>query len=584
MSQSPIHPDSTADGLDRWAPRVMIGLVAVIVAARLWLVFHRLYDPDELQHLHAGYCVWKGMVPYRDFFEQHGAVLWYLSLPLFRILGDSLDVLTAGRALIWAASVITMTLTWGTGRRLYGRWAAAASVLLLATLPAFQEKSVEWRPDNLAVPLVLISVLACSRSCGRGGWVWSGVVGVAIAAAFVCTQKVAYLGVGLVAGHCWSVYREFGCSAWKWFASLTIGAAVVAGAVLAFFAAQSSHAEFVRMTLLLPLQWKTREPRLPLLLIMIASAPVFWSAFVGGAILAFADFRHAAARPAGTCELWCGAIAHVAGLLLVPAAFLQYYLPLAPLAALLGARALVGLAGRVRGGIVEDQTSRGINLSALQISVLVACSILVLRVGVTGSFPRPLLSQASNWLLGGGLVAAAVGLMRSAVRAGWSWRGRNVQLAARAPVLVLVLAGLAGAVPFLWLHFLWKPIHDQQARQIVRLTDATSADDRFFDGFTGYGALRPHAFFYYWINHHSWPMIPEREKTDGVMRALGDPATRVVLFDKNLRLLPEPAKRYIEENFQADARYSDSTCIIFVRRGAELPEPPKAIEHSHESR
>jgi 4-amino-4-deoxy-L-arabinose transferase-like glycosyltransferase len=547
----------------------MIGLVAVIVAARLWLVFHRLYDPDELQHLHAGYCVWNGMVPYRDFFEQHGPVLWYLSVPLFRIWGDSLDVLTAGRALIWIVNIFTMALTWWIGRQLYGRWAAATSVLLLVTLPAFQEKSVEWRPDNIAVPLVLLSLLACSRSYRTRGWIWSGLAGAAIAAAFVCTQKVAYVGVGLVAGHLWTVFREFGLSGWKWFASFTTGAVLVAGAVLIFFATQSSHVELVRMTLLLPLEWKTREPRLPLLLIMLASAPVFWSAFVGGIILAFADLRQASGRQAGTHELLCGAIAHVAGLLMVPAAFLQYYLPLIPLAALLSARALIGLAGRIRGGIVEDLTSRRTNLNALQVAVLVACVILVMRVGVTRSF----LNQSSTWLLAGGLAAAVVGLVRSVARAGWSWRGPQVQVAARWPVLVALMAGLAGAFPFLWLHFRWKPIHDQQERQIVQLISATSPDDRFFDGFTGFGALRPHAFFHYWINHHSWPMIPEREKSDSVMRALSDPTTRVVLFDKNLRLLPDAAKQYIDANFQADPRYSDATCVVFVRRGAELPEP-----------
>src|SRR5262245_17327289 len=108
---------------DRWAPPVLTLVAALVVLARLWLVFHRLVDPDELQHLHAGYCVWIGLVPYRDFFEQHQPVLWYLSLPFFAIWGASLKVLFAGRTLIWFVGAATVGITWHLGNRLFGRFA-----------------------------------------------------------------------------------------------------------------------------------------------------------------------------------------------------------------------------------------------------------------------------------------------------------------------------------------------------------------------------------------------------------------------------------------------------------------------------
>jgi hypothetical protein len=78
------------------------------------------------------------MVPYRDFFEQHGPVLWYLSLPLFAICGESLAVIFAGRFIVWLIIFTTFALTWRLGNRLYGRWGGAVASLLLARLPAFQ--------------------------------------------------------------------------------------------------------------------------------------------------------------------------------------------------------------------------------------------------------------------------------------------------------------------------------------------------------------------------------------------------------------------------------------------------------------
>src|SRR2546428_647163 len=45
---------------------------------RLWVLEERAFDQDELEHLHNVWCISKGMIPYRDFFESHTPWLHYL--------------------------------------------------------------------------------------------------------------------------------------------------------------------------------------------------------------------------------------------------------------------------------------------------------------------------------------------------------------------------------------------------------------------------------------------------------------------------------------------------------------------------
>jgi hypothetical protein len=550
----------------------MTGLVALIVMARLWLVFHRLYDPDELQHLHAGYCVWKGMVPYRDFFEQHEPVLWYVSLPLFRICGPTLDVLTAGRFIIWLVGAASIALVWVLGTRLYGRWGGPVAALLLLLLPSFQEKNMEWRPDNIAVPLILLATWAATEPAGFGA-VWrAGLFGAALAAGFFCTQKVAYIGLGLGAGfvattitHARNLARAMPQTGSIALARRTLttvlpriaaafgGAMLVAATVLLLFAAQGAVGPFIEMTILVPLRWKTHEPMLRFVLKFLAESPVFAGAAAAGFILSLAEARESIDRRSGEWLVIAGVAAHVAGLFFVPAAFLQYYLPLLPLTALLATRALLELAGWI-----PSTVKRGARLGAL-LAGLAASTVALVAAFTVSPF-------GVGWSAVIATVCAACILIALVAR--------------RVAVLGLLVATLLAASPFLAIQYgRWSQIGRDQKLQIERLMRATEPGDRFFDCFSGYGALRPHAFFYYWINDHSWPMIPDDQRHTGVLDALADPRTRVVIADTYLyKHLPIEAKQYIVDNFEADSRFFERSSsrtapglMVLVRRGREFP-------------
>ena len=44
---------------------------------------------DNIEHLHESWLIWKGLVPYRDFFQHHNPLIWYIFSPLVALLINS---------------------------------------------------------------------------------------------------------------------------------------------------------------------------------------------------------------------------------------------------------------------------------------------------------------------------------------------------------------------------------------------------------------------------------------------------------------------------------------------------------------
>ena len=65
-----------------WLYGVVVLLVAGVQVARVDHLLHRWWCADELEHLHAAWCITQGQVPFRDFFEHHTPALYYLLAPV----------------------------------------------------------------------------------------------------------------------------------------------------------------------------------------------------------------------------------------------------------------------------------------------------------------------------------------------------------------------------------------------------------------------------------------------------------------------------------------------------------------------
>lgn len=168
----------------------------LLLALRAWVVMTAHIDPDESQHLHAAWLVASGRVPYRDFWENHTPLFYYLLAPLTRWFADRPAVYTAGRAIMVLLTIPTLALVYRLARRLDSRVAALA-VFLLAVQSRFAEYTTQVRPDvpGLIAWLAMLWALVRWREDGRSKWLW--VTGFALGVYAAFTPKAVYGALGV---------------------------------------------------------------------------------------------------------------------------------------------------------------------------------------------------------------------------------------------------------------------------------------------------------------------------------------------------------------------------------------------------
>jgi hypothetical protein len=151
----------------RWEPGLFISLIVIAIASRLvslqWL--HPL-QWDEVEFFRATDWVRLGLLPYRDFWEHHTPLQWFLFAPLSALApGAGVGAIVAMRWLqipLWIVTFVAL-MRWmrGAGVARNSRWAALA-IALGSSL--FMIPAVEYRVDTVACCLYVAAMLLLQRS------------------------------------------------------------------------------------------------------------------------------------------------------------------------------------------------------------------------------------------------------------------------------------------------------------------------------------------------------------------------------------------------------------------------------------
>lgn len=127
----------------------------LVVAYALLFVYFALssaIDHDEVEHAHVAFKMLSGQLPYRDFYQNHLPLYWFLVMPLVSVFPFSINCILAARVL----SLLALAGTWYLGLGLLGRIAGGRTQLarLLYTLATIQFalylESYIARPDSLS--------------------------------------------------------------------------------------------------------------------------------------------------------------------------------------------------------------------------------------------------------------------------------------------------------------------------------------------------------------------------------------------------------------------------------------------------
>ncbi len=459
--------------------------------ARIPVLLHRLFDSDEFQHSHAAWCVFKGMVPYKDFFEHHTPWYYYALSPFFHWFDVDLSFESArhflifGRGLSLVLAILSVLLIILIGRLWEDRRVGLLAGLFLVSQPVFLQKTVEIRPDVLASPFFLGGLWFLLRGLARISDGADGArrsarlflgAGLSLGAAIMCTQKMLFVLPGMLAGLCiWALFTgspnrtQSGLRARILsIAVFLLGIGVPAALTWAVFAFHHAGHEFIANNFLLNSSW-THAAHEQLLKVLEGSWPILVLSLLGASVSLYHFFRSEQGQYGGFVLL-CTLFGLIAGILVVPVAHRQYYLIPLPIACLFAAQGLYFLVERAQ-------------------------------------------ERARAWLL----VLATI------------------------PLAVLPVVDLREALTLR---------NDQQLARLRYVFESTKPTDLVMDGWEGTGVFRPHAFYYYFLHDESVEMLP-RERVDAYLDALesGMIRPRLIAMDDHVTLLGSRFLRFVNANY-----------------------------------
>lgn len=170
QSESPLEPARATRILraETWRSLLPIGLLLAGIGIAIHWVSHRPLAWDEIEFFRATDWVAKGEIPYRDFWEHHSPLQWFVYAPLHAWLPDaagasSVILLRWLQVPLW---ILTLWLWIRAVLREVPQWCALTPCSLLLLSPAFLLFAVEYRVDALASGLFVVGLLL-GRTPGR---------------------------------------------------------------------------------------------------------------------------------------------------------------------------------------------------------------------------------------------------------------------------------------------------------------------------------------------------------------------------------------------------------------------------------
>lgn len=471
---------------------VLFALLLFSLTLRAALTLNRELDMDEFQHLHSAWMVSRHYLIYRDFWEPHTPLLYYLLLPLFHFFREGAGLILVARALMSFTALGILYLTYALARLGHDRLTSLLAVLVLSYMVIFAQKSIEVRPDQPLVMLWLAGLWVSAKGLSGGrGATWFFSAGLLLGVGFLFSPKalipfgamsLTFLALLGLRGPGRSLIRFV-----KVQCAFVFGFLIPPAACLASFYRAGALPEMFDYTLLENFTFPHTYH--PTYLLYLRNICFFILAFAGLAVGA-RDFQNGtrAARLNHLALLLPSLFLLAVVLFVVAYPFPQITLLFAPVFAIYGAEAV---------------------RHSLDV-------VLTPRRSLGGAGPGRLRPSAKGALFLAGTVAAGLII----------------------PCAMLLLK----ARPF-------AKTNAAQFRRMEYVLSLTRPTEAVFDGEGAY-IFRPQAYFYGSLVQGVVWRIRHGEINDDIPGSLISTGCRVVIYDERVSSLPQPDQDFIRANYE----------------------------------
>ena len=153
--------------------------------------FRFRFNTDETQHLHVLWGWTRGMIQYRDLFDNHPPLFHMLMAPFFGLFPERADIVIPMRLLMIPFYVASLIAVYRIGRALYSPRMAVWLALIAGALSPFFFPGTEFRPDDLYAAFWLWALVAAVES--RFTTTRAAVIGLLLGACTGITMKTSLL-------------------------------------------------------------------------------------------------------------------------------------------------------------------------------------------------------------------------------------------------------------------------------------------------------------------------------------------------------------------------------------------------------
>ena len=133
----------------------MFGIVLYLAAVAVFYALVTAYFPtqngDNIEHIHSSFMVAIGQVPYRDFFQHHNPLLWYLFAPLTKLFAYDTTIAEVACLISLLVFLKSLVYVYRIVYELWGDkfWGFAAAAMVAA--PGYKLYAIDLRPDNYMI-------------------------------------------------------------------------------------------------------------------------------------------------------------------------------------------------------------------------------------------------------------------------------------------------------------------------------------------------------------------------------------------------------------------------------------------------
>jgi len=483
---------------------ILLFILAAFVL-RIPILKVRYFDPDEFQHLHGARQIYRGQIPYRDYFEHHTPFLHFTLTGFYPIFGEEIRVLFAARALMLVFTAAILYLTYALAKTLYGIDAGLFAALFLSYVIMFLEKTIEVRPDVPAVIFWLASLIFMVKGIQRVSSpqqpmaeaqsntrfplpnLYFMLSGLMIGVAIMFTQKTLFAFGCLLIVLAWMFLDRRVRTPWRRklkLAGIFLGSMMVPVVLTClFFYANGGLWEFINCNFIMNSRWRVRFRPYDYIKRLLSQNPFFFAIGLSGLFAGTFRMRKKDEIAKGSFAPVLCTYGLIASLFIIPVPYRQFYLLFLPLLAM------------YCGSVFSRMTKVSVRRKYLAVSIAIVITAYLLVQTVD-------------------------------------------QLSQR---------------------------NDGQLANVEYIMNVTTEDDTVLDGWSGFGFLRSHAYYYFFLHSEMLAMLSEKERSDDLINSLEEKRTKVVIYDGAIKTLPKEVQEYISSKYKPSG-HGD----IWVRAESEL--------------